>query len=117
MLTTCGLASSFLGLLIWIIDIKGYRRWCRFFEAFGINPLFMYCLGAVLSIIIGAIKVPYAAVESGVTTLKGWIYQAVLMPACADNATLASLCFAILFVLLNWCIGDILYKKKIYIKI
>lgn len=116
-LTTCGLASSFLGLLIWIIDIKGYRRWCRFFEAFGINPLFMYCLGAVLSIIIGAIKVPYAAVESGVTTLKGWIYQAVLMPACADNATLASLCFAILFVLLNWCIGYILYKKKIYIKI
>lgn len=116
-LTTCGLASSFLGLLIWIIDIKGYRRWCRFFEAFGINPLFMYCLGAVLSIIIGAIKVPYAAVESGVTTLKGWIYQAVLMPACAENATLASLCFAILFVLLNWCIGDILYKKKIYIKI
>lgn len=116
-LTTCGLAASFLGLLIWIIDIKGYRRWCRFFEAFGINPLFMYCLGAVLSIIIGAIKVPYDAVESGVTTLKGWIYQAVLMPACADNATLASLCFAILFVLLNWCIGDILYKKKIYIKI
>lgn len=116
-LTTCGLAASFLGLLIWIIDIKGYRRWCRFFEAFGINPLFMYCLGAVLSIIIGAIKVPYAAVESGVTTLKGWIYQAVLMPACADNAILASLCFAILFVLLNWCIGDILYKKKIYIKI
>mgnify|MGYP003227813340 FL=1 len=116
-LTTCGLAASFLGLLIWIIDIKGYRRWCRFFEAFGINPLFMYCLGAILSIIIGAIKVPYAAVESGVTTLKGWIYQAVLMPACADNATLASLCFAILFVLLNWCIGDILYKKKIYIKI
>lgn len=116
-LTTCGLAASFLGLLIWIIDIKGYRRWCRFFEAFGINPLFMYCLGAILSIIIGAIKVPYAAVESGITTLKGWIYQAVLMPACADNATLASLCFAILFVLLNWCIGDILYKKKIYIKI
>ncbi len=116
-LTTCGLAASFLGLLIWIIDIKGYRRWCRFFEAFGINPLFMYCLGAVLSIIIGSVKVPYAAVESGVTTLKGWIYQAVLMPACADNATLASLCFAILFVLLNWCIGDILYKKKIYIKI
>ncbi len=116
-LTTCGLAASFLGLLIWIIDIKGYRRWCRFFEAFGINPVFMYCRGAVLSIIIGSVKVPYAAVESGVTTLKGWIYQAVLMPACADNATLASLCFAILFVLLNWCIGDILYKKKIYIKI
>lgn len=116
-LTTCGLASSFLGLLIWIIDIKGYKKWCRFFEAFGINPLFMYCLGAVLSIIIGAVKVPYSAVESGMTTVKGWIYQAVLMPVCGDDATLASLFFAILFVLFNWCIGYILYRKKIYIKI
>ena len=31
-LTTCGLAASFLGLLIWIIDIRGYRKWCRFLK-------------------------------------------------------------------------------------
>ena len=116
-LTTCGLASSFLGLLIWIIDIKGHKKWCRFFESFGINPLFMYCLGAILSIVMGAIKVPYSAMESGMISLKGWIYKGVLMPACGDDATLASLAFAILFVLFNWCIGYILYKKKIYIKI
>jgi len=116
-LTTCGLASSFLGLLIWIIDIKGKRRWCRFFEAFGINPLFMYCLGAILSIVIGAVKVPYSGNESGMISIKGLIYDGVLMPLCGSDATLASLIFAILFVLLNWCIGYILYKKKIYIKI
>lgn len=115
--TTCGLASSFLGLLIWIIDIKGYKKWCRFFEAFGINPLFMYCLGAVLSIIIGAVKIPWSGVESGMISIKGWCYQGVLMPLCGDDATLASLCFAIIFVLINWLIGLILYKKKIYIKI
>ena len=39
------------------------------------------------------------------------------MPVCGDDATLASLVFAILFVMLNWCVGYILYKKKIYIKI
>jgi len=116
-LTTCGLAASFLGLLIWIIDIKGCKRWCRFFEAFGINPLFMYCLGAVLSIIIGAVKIPWAGAESGLISIKGWAYEAMLMPCCGGNATLASLLFAILFVLINWLIGLILYKKKIYIKI
>lgn len=116
-LTTCGLAASFLGLLIWIIDIRGHKRWCRFFEAFGINPLFMYCLGAVLSIIIGSVKIPYAAAESGMIAIKTWIYKALLMPVCGDDATLASLVFAILFVMLNWCVGYILYKKKIYIKI
>ncbi len=109
-LTTCGLASSFLALLIWVIDIKGHKKWCRFFEAFGINPLFMYCLGAVLSIVIGAVKV-------GDTSIKGYIYRDLLMPVCGEDATLASLVFALLFVGVNWCVGYILYKKKIYIKI
>lgn len=116
-LTTCGLASSFLALLIWIIDIRGHRRWSRFFVAFGVNPLFMYCLGAVLSIIIGVVRIPWSGAESGMISIKGWVYEACLTPICGGNETLSSLCFAILFVLLNWCIGDILYRKKIYIKI
>lgn len=116
-LTTCGLASSLLALLIWIIDIKGYRRWCRFFEAFGINPLFMYCLGAVLSIVIGSLRVPYSAAESGMISIKGYIYEAVLIPVCGSDATLASLIFALLFVGFNWLFGYWLYKKHIYIKI
>ncbi|MDE6277670.1 MAG: DUF5009 domain-containing protein [Muribaculaceae bacterium] len=109
-LTTCGLASSFLGLLIWIIDICGHKKWCRFFEAFGINPLFMYCLGAVLSIVIGSVKI-------GDMSIKGHIYKDFLMPVCGEDATLASLVFALLFVGVNWCVGYVLYKKKIYIKI
>ncbi|MDE6541655.1 MAG: heparan-alpha-glucosaminide N-acetyltransferase domain-containing protein [Muribaculaceae bacterium] len=116
-LTTCGMAASLLGLLIWIIDIRGHRRWCRFFEAFGVNPLFMYCLGAVLTILMGFIRVPYAAAEAGSISLKGWIYRAVCMPMAGDDATLASLLFALAFVAFNWVFGYILYKKKIYIKI
>lgn len=116
-LTTCGLASLFLGLLIWIIDIKGYKKWCRFFEAFGINPLFMYVLGAVLSIVIGFVKVPYATASSGMISIKGWLYQAIWMPVCGGDATLASLFFAITFVCICWLVGYYLYKHKIYIKI
>lgn len=116
-LTTCGLAASFLGLLIWIIDIKGYKRWCRFFESFGINPLFMYVLGAVLSIILSYIRVPYAAVESGIISLKGWLYLAIWIPVAGGDETLASFFFAITFVLFTWIFGYILYKNKIYIKI
>ena len=41
-LVTCGMASSLLALLIWTIDVKGYRRWSRFFESFGNKPLFLY---------------------------------------------------------------------------
>ncbi len=116
-MTTCGLASSFLGLLIWIIDIKGYKKWCRFFEAYGVNPLFMYVLGAVLSIIISFVTVPYSAVESGVISIKGWLYKAIWIPVAGGDETLASLFFAITFVLVTWIFGYFLYKNKIYIKI
>lgn len=111
-LTTCGLAASFLGILIWIIDIKGYKKWCRFFEAFGINPLFMYVLGAVLGILFGSIRIP----GTGGLSVKGFVYKDLLVP-CFGDETFASMIYALLFIALNWSIGYILYKKKIYIKI
>lgn len=109
-LTTCGLASLLLGLLIWIIDIRGHKRWCRFFEAFGVNPLFMYVLGSVGGLLLGLIPVA----NSSLHTL--W-YRDCLMPLTCDDATLASLLYALSYVALIWAIGFILYKKKIYIKI
>ena len=111
-LTTCGLGSTLLALLIWIIDVKGQKKWSRFFEAFGINPLFMYVLGAVLSIIIGNIMV-YAGGKT--ISLKGYIYNNLLQPVFGDYP--ASLVYALLFVGFNWIFGYYLYKKKIYIKL
>ncbi|MDE6928774.1 MAG: DUF5009 domain-containing protein [Muribaculaceae bacterium] len=109
-LTTCGLASTLLALLITLIDIKGYRSWSRFFEAFGINPLFMYCYGTVFAVLLGAIHIG----EKSIHTI---LYNDALMQLCAGNATLASLLYAIFVVVAVWLVGLILYKKKIYIKI
>ena len=111
-LTTCGLASSFLALLIWIIDVKGKKKWSLFFEAFGVNPLFMYVLGGVLSILFGSIRFPW---EDGMISIHTFLYKIVLMPIFGQTG--GSLAFAILFVTINWCIGYQLYKRKIYIKI
>ncbi|GHT83800.1 membrane protein [Bacteroidia bacterium] len=111
-LTTCGLASSFLALLIYIIDVKGKKTWSRFFEAFGINPLFMYVLGAVFSILLGNIKIPHG---EDMISLHGFAYNKVLQPLLGDY--FGSFVFALLFVSLVWVCGFVLYKKKIYIKI
>ena len=116
-LTTCGLASSLLALLIWIIDIRGYRRWGRFFEVFGVNPLFLYCLSAVLALVVGLTKFPYCSVEGGMISIRNFIYSECLLPVCGGDAAMASAGFAVLFVLLNWLVGLWLYKKKIYIKL
>jgi len=109
---TCGLASSFLALLIWIIDVKGYKKWSKFFEAFGINPLFMYVVAAILSILLSNIHFAY---NDATISLHGFAYKLILQPVFGDY--LGSLVFAILFVCLVWICGYTLYKKKIYIKI
>ena len=112
-ITTCGLASTLLALLIWIIDIKGYKTWCKFFEAFGINPLFMYVLGGVLSILFSFIMLPIGGESVSIHNL---IHKVFLGSFIADPK-FASLCYALIFIAINWSIGYILYKKKIYIKI
>ena len=111
-LITCGLAASFLALLIWIIDVKGYKKWSMFFEAFGVNSVFMYVLGGVLSILFGSISFPWG---DGSISIHGFLYNIVLMPVFGETA--GSLAFALLFIAINWCIGYQLYKRKIYIKI
>lgn len=116
-LTTCGLAASLLALLIWIIDVKGWKSWGRFFEVFGVNPLFLFCLSGVLSIILGLTKIPWSGAESGMISLRGYCYQAIMTPLCCGDKAMASAATAIVFVLINWCVGYWLYKKKIYIKL
>lgn len=111
-LTTCGLASSFLALLIWIIDVKDYKKWSLFFESFGVNPLFMYVLGGVLSILFGSICFPWG--ESSIS-IHTFLYKILLMPIFGETG--GSLAYALLFVGINRCIGYQLYKRKIYIKI
>jgi len=101
-----------LAVLIWIIDVKGRKTWCRFFESFGINPLFMYVMGAVYTILLGNIRFPFG---EGMISVQRYIYFELLQPVLGDYP--ASLAYALLFVTLVWITGYILYKKKIYIKI
>lgn len=111
-ITTCGLAASLLALLVWFIDVKGYKKWSRFFESFGVNPLFIYVMAAILSISLSNISFAYG---SETISLHSYAYSVILQPILGDKA--GSLAFALLFVALNWSIGHVLYKKKLYIKI
>lgn len=116
-LTTCGLASSLLALLIWVIDVRGWKRWTGFFHVFGINPLYLYVQSQVLAYIFGAVQIHTAIAPEGVTNIKGLLYYTVLDPLSGGDAQLASLMWALIFILLNWLPGYWLRRRRIYIKI
>lgn len=60
-LITTGMAMCVLALLIYFVDVKGHHRWSRFFQTFGVNPLSLYVLGSILSIIFGAVTIGHSA--------------------------------------------------------
>lgn len=111
-LVTCGMASGLLALLIWIIDVKGHKKWSVFFEAFGVNPLFLYVLSDVLAILMGSISFPAA---EGSVSISGFLYGQVFTPLF--GLTGGSFAYSVFFILLNWIFAYRLYKRKIYIKL
>ncbi len=111
-LATCGLASSLLALLIWIIDVKGYKSWTKFFESFGVNPLFIYVASQVIAILFDNIRFYF---NGELASVRTFVYDVILNPVFGDY--LGSLVYAILFVVMCWSIGYVLYKKRVYIKI
>ena len=102
-LVTCGLASLLQALLMYVIDIQQKKGWTTFFHVFGVNALALYVSSELLAILLGNFGVS--------ETVYGWIH-AVIPPLKP-----ASLVYALYFVLLNFAIGYVLYRKKIYIKL
>ena len=111
-LVTCGLASMLLALLTWIIDVKGKKKWSKFFEVFGVNPLFLFVLSDFFAIVFGAFTFPVGDKQMNVI---GFVYSQLLAPVFGQYG--GSLVYSLLFIALNWVIGYQLYKRKIYIKL
>ena len=130
-LVTCGLASCILGILTWILDIRlpqlnevkptttcakvhhaVANNWYKFFETFGVNPLFIFCLSTWF--VVTAARIRFEFHEKTYNLLGFW-YSECLQPIFGDKG--GSLVSALSLVLLMWAIGYVLYRKKIYIKL
>ncbi len=108
-LVTCGLASLLQALLMAVLDLGGSRLFTvppsliTFFRVFGVNALALYVSSELLAITLGHIGVSaivYGGIHALIAPLK-W----------------ASLAYALYFVLLNFALGYLLYRKNIYIKL
>jgi predicted acyltransferase len=107
-LFTGGLALQFLAFCYWLIDIKGYSRWAKPFEIFGMNAIALYVGAGLMATLFGVISV-------GGQPLGGWIYEHLF--ASWASPVNASLAFAISFVLVWLFFMWLLYRRRIFIKI
>jgi predicted acyltransferase len=112
-LFTGGLALQFLALCHWVIDIKGYRRWAKPFEIFGVNAIALYVVADLIAELLGLVNV--SGPDGTKISLGSWIFENLF--ASWASPVNASLAFAIAFVLVCFGIMWILYRRKIFIRI
>lgn len=98
-LVTISIALLLLNGLMWLVDVKKWTgAWNKFFIIFGRNPLLLYIISWITAHLFG---------QWGVTWhVYGFFSQYV-------SAEMASLLYALLFVLFHWIIAFALYKKNV----
>ncbi len=111
-LFTAGAALELLALCYWLIDVKGYRRWARPAVALGMNPLFSFVLSILLVKFLVLIR--FAAGGDRVT-LYAWTYRNLF--ASWLGPMLGSLGFAIAVMLTCYAVAEILFRKRIFIRV
>ncbi len=103
-LVTCGLASSLQALAMLVVDYTScHPLYYRGFQVFGMNALILYVGSEVLAILFG---------RWGVSS---FIYD--ILHQVIPSLKWCSLAYALTFVAINFVIGYVLYRKRIFIKL
>ena len=107
-LYTIGLDLLVLPLLIYAVEMRGSRAWTYFFEVFGKNTLFIYLLSELVVVILVKTK-------AGNGNGYDWLYAHTFQPLAPPKV--ASLLFAVSFMLACWMVGYVMDRRRIYIKV
>lgn len=108
-----GLALLFLGVVYWLVDVLGYKRWTKPFVVFGTNALFAYVMSELIA--IAMYSIPVTKADGTTQSLFTAVYNSIFAPLFASPYN-ASLAFAIAFVILILGLTWILYWRKIFIR-
>ncbi|MGE3466043.1 MAG: acyltransferase family protein [Pyrinomonadaceae bacterium] len=112
-LATTGLALLVLGACYWLIDIKGYRRWAKPFEIFGVNALALFVFTGFFARMLSAYRV--TGPDGQLIPVGRWIVNNIYLPIL--NPIDASLMYAVSFILLWLFLMWLLYRKRIFVKV
>jgi predicted acyltransferase len=109
-LFTAGAALIGLSLCYWILDVQHWRgRWTKFFLVFGMNAIAAYVFAEII-----AHWIDRMSVQAGMSWQEV-IFQQLF--GSLPTPYLASLLYAITFVLMCWLPMWALYRKRIFLKI
>ncbi len=112
-LFTSGIALNVFAVCYWLADIKKITWWTKPFVIYGTNAIAVYFLSGIFSDLLYMIKIYDTA--GNVKSLSGVIYDSLFTPFFSPYV--ASLAWALVYVLFWLAIMWLFYRKKIFIRI
>jgi predicted acyltransferase len=110
---TAGMALVTLATCMWVIDVQGWKRWTKFFVIYGTNPMIAFLgSGLMARITVTLWKVPTA---TGPKSASAIVYQTIFAPILEPRV--ASLGYAVTFVMVWFVILWALWRRKIFLKV
>jgi len=110
---TAGMACVTLATVSWIVDYARVKWWTKPFVVYGVNPMVAFVGSGVLARLIYTLW--HVNYQGKSVAVQDAIYQSVFLPWLPPRV--ASLAFALSFVLLWYGILLVLYRKKIILKV
>jgi predicted acyltransferase len=112
-LFTGGMAAGTLALFMWLIELRNNRWWTEPFRVFGVNPILAFFGSNIFALLI---YVDFTVTWHGNRIApEEWFNDVFLASWLPDKV--ASLAFALLFVILWWAILRLFLKRGIFIRV
>ena len=110
---TAGMACVAIATIMWIVDYCNVKWWTKPFVIYGVNPIVAFVGSGVLARLIYTLW--HVNYQGHSVALQDAIYQIVFLPWLPPRV--ASLAFALSFVLLWYGIIKVLYRRNIILKV
>ena len=110
---TAGMACVAIATIMWIVDYANVKWWTKPLVVFGVNPIVAFVGSGVMARLIYTLW--HVNYNGHSTSIQDATYQALFLSWLPPRV--ASLGFAIMFVLLWYGILLVLYRKKIILKV
>lgn len=108
-----GLALACFAFCYWIIDVKGYKKWSKPFEIYGLNALTMFFLAGLFGRLTAIIK--WTGSDGAVISLKSYYYRNLFLSVA--DPMIASFLHSLFYVVGLFLIAYIMYRKKWFVRI
>ncbi len=110
---TAGMACAALATIIWVVDFWNVKGWTKPFVVFGVNPIVAFVGSGIFARLIYTLwRVDY---QGRSVSIQSAIYQMAFASWLPPRV--ASLAFAVSFVLFWYGILLVLYKRDIILKV